>query len=141
MRLILIICGIVVLLLAGLYILGGIAGKRELQKIKPWITYTRLMGIAEGCDKYKAQYDSWPSSLSQLQKGHPELVDPWDKDGWGRELVLVPYNETRGYGEIISYGRDAKPGGTGDNRDLEVRFPTDANADWNKQEGVGLKEP
>ena len=147
MRVLLIICGIVIGLIVGLCIFMRIAAKRELQEIKPYITYTRLIGVASDCDKYKAQYSVWPNSLAQLRAFRPELSD-WAKDAWGKEddvwgrdVVLVPFNETLGYGEIISYGRDGKPGGTGLDRDLAVRFPSEPNADWNKQQGEGLTRP
>jgi hypothetical protein len=141
MRLIFFIVLIIVVLIAGWFIWGPIALKRKMEEIKPWGTYMRLMDIAEECDKYHAQFGKWPNSLAELQAGHPELLDPLDKDAWGRELVIIPYKGVLDYGEVISYGRDGKPGGTGDDKDLEVRFPTDANSNWNKQEGVGLKEP
>ena len=41
----------------------------------------------------------------------------------------------------MSYGQDGKPGGAGDDRDLQVRFPSAANANWNAQAGLGLKQP
>ena len=99
------------------------------------------MNVADGCDKYKAQYGSWPSSLPQLQAWQPGLVDTYGKDAWGHVIILVPYDESLGYGQLIGYGHDGKPGGTGDDRDLVVRFPTEANAAWNEQERIGLKEP
>ncbi|HTS16973.1 MAG TPA: type II secretion system protein GspG [Verrucomicrobiae bacterium] len=141
MRVVLYICGIFAALVAGLFLAGRYLGHKEMEDIKPWVTYGGVMYIAKGCDKYKAQYGEWPGSLAQLVAGRPEFGDPWGKDAWGRYLVLVPFNPSLGYGQIISYGRDGKPGGTGPDRDLVVRFPTDANADWNKQQGVGLKEP
>ncbi len=99
------------------------------------------MYLAEGCEKYRAQYGAQPNSLIQLQAGRPELADPWDKDAWGREIMLVPYKESLGYGQIISYGRDGKPGGARADGDLAVRFPTQTNAEWNKQQGAGLHQP
>jgi len=99
------------------------------------------MYVASWCDKYRAERSAWPSSMAQLLILRPELNDPWDKDAWGRDVMLVSYDESLGYGKIVSYGRDGKPGGTGVDRDLEVRFPTEANAAWNKQMGLGLKEP
>jgi len=60
---------------------------------------------------------------------------------WGSDFLLVPYKESLGYGEIISYGRDGKPGGTGADSDLVVRYPSEINAAWNKQAGLGLKRP
>ncbi len=141
MRVFIIICGIIASLITGLFLLGWIASHRQLKEIKPYITYTRLMYLAGGCDKYQAQYGKWPDSLAQLQSGRPELVDPWDKDAWGREVVLVPYDKSLGYGEVVSYGSDGKVSGTGANRDLLVRFPCAANTNWNEQMGAGLKKP
>lgn len=143
MRVVFLICGTIALLLGGLRLAGwylGYLGHKELEDIKPWVTYSRLMGVARDCDEYRQQYSVWPTSLEQLLVPHPELKD-WAKDGWRRYAELIPYNESLGYGQIISYGRDGKPGGTGADRDLVVRFPTEANADWNKEQEVGLKQP
>jgi len=121
--------------------------ERDLQESKPYITYTRLVAVASDCDKYKTNYGVWPTSLEKLIAFKPELID-WAKDAWGqgddkwgRYVVFVPYDASVGYGKIISYGRDGKPGGIGLDRDLELRFPSEANADWNKQQGAGLKPP
>jgi hypothetical protein len=138
MRIALIISLVIASLIACLFIWGRMAHKRELEAIKPYRTYNWLMNMAEGCDKYKAQTGAWPDSLPRLLAARPELKDPWDKDAWGRELIVVPYNASVGYGEIVSYGRDGKPGGDGADRDLEVRFPAENNAAWNTQEGAGL---
>jgi Type II secretion system (T2SS), protein G len=140
MRATLIICGIVVGLIVGLFIYGGIITSQKRETIRPYVTYKCLMYIAGGCDQYKAQYGTWPTSLAKLTNALPQFGDPWDKDGWGREVILIPYNKSVGCGEVISYGHDGVPGGTGNDRDLEIRFPTDANANWNKQQGVGLKD-
>ncbi len=142
-----IICGIVASLIAGFSLALRIAVKRDLQQSKPYITYTRLMAVASDCDKFKAQYGAWPTSLDQLISFRPELStwarDAWraGDDVWGRYAILIQYDESLGYGEVVSYGRDGKPGGTGLDADLVVRFPTDANSDWNKQQGAGLKRP
>ncbi|MGO9246727.1 MAG: type II secretion system protein GspG [Verrucomicrobiia bacterium] len=135
------ICGTIAAFVAGLFLVGRYLGHKEMEEIKPWVTYGGLMYVASGCDKYKAQYGEWPSSLAQLVAARTEFGDPWDKDAWGRDLVLVPFSRSLGYGQVISYGRDGKLGGTGADSDLEVRFPTEANAAWNKEQGVGLKEP
>lgn len=146
-RLIFIVCGVTVILIGGLFIWGRIVGNRESEEIKPWITYGRLMYAASRCDLYEKQYGVWPNSLAQLRAFRPEFND-WAKDAWGqngsvwgRDFELVPYKKSLGYGELISYGRDEKPGGTGADRDLIVRFPLDTNTNWNQQMGTGLKEP
>jgi hypothetical protein len=136
------IAGATILSLAvGLVLWSRIRDEKDRQAIKPYVTWTRLMYLAEGCDKYRAQYGRWPDSLAQLQKGRPELVDPWDKDAWGRQIVIVPYDKSTSYGELISYGRDGKAGGVDDDRDLVIRFPCEANTNWNAQIGAGLKQP
>jgi hypothetical protein len=134
-------------LIVGLFISMHIAFEKDVQESKPYITYSRMIFVASDCDKYKTKYGLWPNTLQQLIAFSPELVD-WAKDAfgqgddkWGRYVVLVPYDSSLGYGKIISYGQDGKPGGIGLDRDLEVRFPTEANADWNKQQVVGLKPP
>jgi hypothetical protein len=136
-----IIMGIAMAIIAGVIFGRVVAVHNNLESYKPYATYTRLIHIASGCDKYEEQTGAWPSSLAQLLNGHPEFSAPWDKDTWGREVILLPYNESIGYGEVISYGRDGKPGGVGLDKDLIVRFPAQSNADWNKQQGVGLPKP
>jgi hypothetical protein len=141
---------LIILMIAGIAIVFvgfRVYGWRERQETKPWITYTRLMYAASRCDLYKAEFGVWPSSLAQLRSFRPEFND-WAKDAWGqadtmwgRDFVLIPYKASLGYGELISYGRDGKPGGIGLDRDLEVRFPCDANTNWNNQMGLGLKKP
>jgi len=147
MRIIFIVCGIIARLIACLFIWGWIARTRELKEIRPYITYTRLIGVAQACDKYKEQYGVWPNSLAQLRVFRPEMSD-WAKDSWGqgdnvwgRDVVLVPYDKSLGYGEVISYGRDGKPGGSGADQDMIIRFPCEANTNWNEQVGAGLKRP
>jgi hypothetical protein len=124
-----------------LFLWGWVMNEKYSREIRPWITYKRLLYIAEECDKYKESHSAWPSSLTELWALHPEMLDPWSKDAWGRNILLVPYNHAVGYGEILSYARDGRPGGIGEDRDLEVRFPTKANEAWNMEMGVGLKQP
>lgn len=147
MRVFLIICGILLLLIAGVLLWGHLVITRDDQDSKPYVTYTRLMYAASRCDLYKNQYGVWPNSLAQLRAFRPEFND-WAKDAWGQngnkwghDFLLVPYDQSLGYGELISYGRDGKQGGSGADCDLIVRFPCEANTNWNEQMGKGLKQP
>lgn len=108
---------------------------------KQYVTYTYLIYDAKACDEYRNRFDKWPDSLTQLVSPQMHLRDPGTNDAWGREIVFVPYNKAFGYGEVISYGRNGRPGGTGLDRDIVVRFPTKENADWNEQQSKGLKKP
>jgi hypothetical protein len=107
--------------------------RRSEEENKPVVTYNRLMFVATGCDKFKQTNGAFPDSLQVLHEFRIELNDPWTKDAWRRNLIVIPYEPSCGYGKIISYGRDGKPGGVGKDRDLEVRFPIRENQDWNKK--------
>jgi Type II secretion system (T2SS), protein G len=113
----------------------------EEQQFKAGITYKILLFVADGCDQYKLQNGKWPDSLEKLRGFRAGFNNSDTQDGWGRDLTIVPFNSSLGYGEVVSYGRDGKPGGTGLNKDLSVRFPTAPNKGWNEHAGIGLQLP
>jgi len=87
----------------------------------PWAVSRGIMnGVSEASEFYHDEHKTWPQSLADLtnliycERG---LVD-----GWGHPLIYQPFDPAKGYGAVISYGRDGKPGGTGEDADLEVRF-------------------
>jgi hypothetical protein len=105
------------------------------QRVKPYSSYTRLVNLGYGFDDYKKQKGGWPADIIQLVNVRPDLGNDTN-DAYGHAVILIPYSEKTGYGELISYGRDGKPGG--DNKfdhDIEIRFPTETetNAQWNAQ--------
>jgi len=108
---------------------------------KQYVTYTYLIYDAKACDEYRDRFGKWPDSLAQLQSPQMHLGNSETNDAWGRKIVFVPYNESFGYGEVVSYGRDGRPGGTDLARDIVIRFPAKAYAAWNEQQGKGLKRP
>lgn len=107
--------------------------RRGAEENKPVITYNRLMYVAAGCDTYKATNGVFPNSLDVLHQFRADMNGLVTKDAWGQDVIVVAYDASRGYGMIVSYGRDRKPGGVGKDRDLEVRFPIEENHDWNKR--------
>ena len=129
----------------GLVVLGLVSFRlsvyREEQQFKQGITFKGLLFVAAGCDAYKVHKGKWPNSLEELHTFRTDLNSPWTQDSWGRDFIIVPFSMSSGYGEVISYGRDARPGGTGLDKDLSLRFPLESNKAWNEQEGVGLKFP
>jgi hypothetical protein len=140
----LLVCvGIVVFIISSLiFFRTGSDGK--FQQLKPAATYDRLIDCAYACERYKSQYGAWPDSMDKLlSASSPDFTDPLDKDAWGRELMLLPFNPTNGYGMVISYGRDGKLGGNGPDLDLQVRFPLDDNnnSNWNQQVSIALPQP
>jgi hypothetical protein len=137
-----IIAGTTILsLVVGLVLWSWIRDEKERQAIKPYVTYKRLMHVASWCGRYKEQRGAWPNSLTELRTFQPECNPPWSTDAWGKNFILIPYQESLGYGQVISYGRDGKPGGDGLDRDLVVRFPCKPNETWNAKQGEGLPQP
>jgi hypothetical protein len=136
------IIGLTVLSLAFcLFLWSWTRAEREKQIIKPFVTYARLMNLGFACDTYKEKRGSWPRTLAELVEFQPELSPPWSTDAWGKDFILIPCQESLGYGQVISYGRDGKPGGDGLDRDLVVRFPCKPNETWNAKQGEGLPQP
>lgn len=126
--------------LFGLVVHSRIVRRNELKEIKPYLTYTRLLGVARDCDGYRGRFGTWPKSLSELRALYPDLNE-WAVDMWGRDVIFVPFNEKVGYGQVISYGQDGKSGGKGEDQDCEVRFPVQNNKSWNDEVGSKLKKP
>ena len=131
----------ILILFLGCCLYVGIAVRWMSYVGKTYITWDSLLFDAHLCDEYKKQFGTWPSSMEQIQSSHIKLGNRGTKDAWGREVVFVPYDESVGCGKIISYGRDGKPGGTGVNLDIEIRFPAEPNVVWNKQQSMGLEKP
>ena len=105
------------------------------KKIKPFASYTRLNNLAKGMDDYKQQNGQWPTNLTELATFRPDLSVE-TTDAYGNAVILVNFNQSNGYGELISYGSDGKPGGNNKfDRDIEIRFPMDmeTNMQWNEQ--------
>jgi hypothetical protein len=130
-----------IILFFGCFLYIGVALHWHSYIGNSYSTWDGLLYDAHLCDKYKAQFGAWPNSLEQIQSSQIKLGNRGTKDAWGREAIFVPYDKSVGYGQVISYGRDGKPGGTGVDRDIIIRYPTEANAVWNKQQCEGLQKP
>jgi hypothetical protein len=88
-----------------------------------------MKGVSEASKHYHNQYNAWPKSLTDLTNNPRNLVFFYCEggmvDGWRRPLLYQPFDPAKGYGAVISYGRDGRPGGSGEDADLEVRFGAD----------------
>ena len=95
-------------------------GKRELAKTG--------IGIAVGkVEAYRIEHDAWPGAdlgLAALSDGHApptasyylkpdQLLDPWNNP----YVFIAPGPNGHPY-EIVSYGADGQPGGTGEDADV-----------------------
>jgi hypothetical protein len=91
-------------------------------------TQAILWSLVTAARSYYIEYQQWPKSLSDLTDNPKKMpfID-WasgeeNKGGWGHPVIYVPFDESVGYGSVISYGRDGKLGGRGTDEDIEVRF-------------------
>ena len=85
----------------------------------------QVMTYQMAISNFNADVGRWPQSLNELESNSTKtvfIVGP-SKDPWGRPFVYVPFNSATGFGRVISFGQDGKPGGTGLDADIEQRFP------------------
>jgi hypothetical protein len=131
-----IIALVIVGFLAGICVFRVVWDVSQSRKLmKPYLSYANLVYLASGCDDYKKQRGVWPEDINHLADFRPDLSES-TTDAYGHAIMLLPYSEKTGCGELISFGRDGKPGGDNQfDRDIVIRFPTDmeTNAQWNKQ--------
>jgi hypothetical protein len=136
-----VICSLLLLAIIAFFKHEQIEDQKMRERIKPWVTHGRLIFVASWCDTFREQRGVWPKSIQELRDFTAYLRGSSIQDAWGRAFILTPYNDSLGYGNLISYGRDGKPGGIGQDRDMEIRFPTNTWEKWNRQEGIGLEQP
>ena len=98
-------------------------GKAPLAK-----TQVVLWSLVTAARSYYIEYQQWPKSLSDLADNPKKMrFIEWasgeeNRDGWGHPIIYMSFDASVGYGSVISYGRDGKPGGRGADEDIEVRF-------------------
>jgi hypothetical protein len=90
-------------------------------------TTAQVMNYRAASTNFFARAGRWPTSAAELVTNSMGLVfispSPPIPDSWGRHIVYQPYTSNAGYGRVISYGRDGRPGGIGPDADIEQRFP------------------
>ena len=71
---------------------------------------------------------AWPASIQQLL-ARPDkagnmagFLKGGTNDSWGHPIIFEPFDAARGYGRIISYGADGRPGGRGSGRDIILHY-------------------
>jgi general secretion pathway protein G len=119
------IVGAAVLLVYGL--LDAKAVFQAVEKAKKARTQVILAAAATASRSYYTEYSRWPNSLADFTNNPRKILFiQWPasgpRDRWGNPLIYIPFDTARGYGLVSSYGRDGKPGGDGDDADIEVRF-------------------
>lgn len=76
-----------------------------------------LMAVLEACKMYRVDHDQAPKSAQVLLDAglikKEQAIDPW-----GNPYVIVAKGPTI---DVVSYGADKKPGGTGPNTDWSTK--------------------
>jgi len=122
-------------LLVVLAIIGFIAAivtpqvTKYLGSAKIDTTRAQMKNLESALELYYLDTGNYPSDeqgLTALEK-QPDGIDAWNgpylkrggslKDGWGRRYLYKSPAAEKPY-EILSYGRDGKEGGTGEDADL-----------------------
>jgi len=101
------------------YISRGIeAGRREKASIQ-------LGDLREALETYaSAHAGAYPEALEALvtpdAQGHTILRDERElpRDPWGRAYVYTPPDGANARPTLLSYGKDGRPGGTGEDEDI-----------------------
>jgi general secretion pathway protein G len=87
-------------------------GKSEIQVAK-----AQLDSLEKALDQYRLENRRYPTSEEGLAAVQPFLKKTLPNDPWGRPYVYrVPGQ--RGEYDVFSFGRDGKPGGTGEDADI-----------------------
>ncbi len=113
--------------------LGGFIAPRFVRKdiiLKSDRTKTKIAVIESAINKYKLNTNKKPGKLEDLIICPEGFENVWQGpclkpsellDSWDRPYIYDPnkmHNKKEGY-YIISYGKDGKPGGDGENKDLD----------------------
>lgn len=95
-------------------------GKSEVQ-----VARAQIDALEKAIDQYRLDNRRYPTSEEGLAAVQPYLKKTLPNDPWGRPYVYRVPGEKSDY-EIVSYGRDGKPGGTGEDADIGVQTVTAA---------------
>ena len=87
-------------------------GKSEVQ-----VARAQIDALEKAVDQYRLDNRRYPTSEEGLAAIQPYLKKTLPNDPWGRPYVYRVPGEKTEY-DVISYGRDGKPGGTGEDADI-----------------------
>ena len=87
-------------------------GKSEIQVAK-----AQIESFEKALDQYRLDTRRYPSTEEGLQALQPYLKKAVPNDPWGRPYVYRAPGQ-KGEFELLSYGRDGKAGGAGEDADI-----------------------
>jgi general secretion pathway protein G len=89
-------------------------GKSEVQ-----VARAQIDALEKAVDQYRLDNRRYPTSEEGLAAVQPYLKKTLPNDPWGRPYVYQIPGDKAEY-TVLSYGRDGKPGGTGEDADIGV---------------------
>ena len=87
-------------------------GKSEIQ-----VARAQIDALEKAVDQYRLDNRRYPTSEEGLAAVQPYLKKTLPADPWGRAYVYRTPGEKGEY-SIVSFGRDGKPGGSGEDADI-----------------------
>jgi len=107
---------------ATLFVPAALRGFKRAQHTKAVV---EMRDLSEALDTYAAAHrGAYPDSLEALVapdvQGHTILRDERELplDPWGRAYVYTPPDGANARPTLLSYGKDGRPGGTGEDEDI-----------------------
>ena len=89
-------------------------GKSEIQ-----VAHAQIDALEKALDQFRLDHRRYPSAEEGLAALEPYLKKALPNDPWGRPYVYRTPGQ-RGAYEVISYGRDGKAGGSGEDADVGI---------------------
>jgi len=89
-------------------------GKSEIQVAK-----VQIESFDKALDQYRLDKRRYPTAEEGLQAVQPYLKKAVPNDPWGRPYVYRTPGQ-KGEFDLVSYGRDGKAGGTGEDADISL---------------------
>jgi general secretion pathway protein G len=113
-----------VLVLMAVLVIAAISKAREQARVTR--TTWEIRQYANASTNFFAEAGRWPQAAEELVSNSMNLkfidpAPPW-KDAWGRQIVYTPFSPSKGFGSILSFGQDGRPGGKGLDADIETKF-------------------
>ena len=97
-------------------------GKSEIQ-----VARAQIDALEKAVDQYRLDNRRYPTSEEGLAAVQPYLKKAVPNDPWGRAYVYQIPGDRAEY-TVLSYGRDGKPGGTGEDADIGMQTVTAATS-------------
>jgi general secretion pathway protein G len=83
------------------------------------VARAQIDALEKAVDQYRLDNRRYPTNEEGLAAVQPYLKKALPNDPWGRPYLYRTPGEKTDY-EVVSYGRDGKPGGSGEDADIGV---------------------